>query len=413
MTKVAMIVFADYLTDSRVRYEAEALTQEGMAVDVICLHGRRARRREVVNGVWIYRLPLRQKRAGKLSYLWQYAGFILLAFFKLARLHLRQRYQAVQVHNMPDILIVASLVPKLMGAKVILDLHDPMPEVYRTKYGLGPRHPVVRLLIFLERFSIRLADLVLTPNLAFHELFVARGCPAHKIHIIMNSPQETIFCQNHTSAAPTKHDEFVLMYHGTIVERHGLDVALKAIALVRQDIPNLVFHVFGEGDFVPRFREGVEALKLGDIVHYHGFVPLETIAEAVQHIDLGIIPNNRSSFTEINMPTRIFEYLSMEKPVIAPHTKGICDYFDEEALHFFEPENAASLAAAILKVYADPLESQAVLEKGIAVYRKYRWELESRRFSKLVKELLGIDDAKIEKKTMVSMEAERYELACQ
>ena len=141
------------------------------------------------------------------------------------------------------------------------------------------------------------------------------------------------------------------MYHGLISERNGLDSALQAIALIKNKIPNLIFHVFGNGDFVPGFLELVNELSLQAVVKYHGNVSLEAIADAIEKIDLGIIPNKRSPFTEINMPTRIFEYLSMGKPVIAPNRTGIRDYFDEQSLVFFEPGDEKSLASAILHLY--------------------------------------------------------------
>src|SRR5439155_24815829 len=53
--------------------------------------------------------------------------------------------------------------------------------------------------------------------------------------------------------------------------------------------------------------------------------------------DVGIIPNRRSIFTEINFPTRIFEYLARGKPVIAPLTTGIGDYFSKDELVVFNP----------------------------------------------------------------------------
>jgi len=64
------------------------------------------------------------------------------------------------------------------------------------------------------------------------------------------------------------------------------------------------------------------------------------------------------------------------KPVIAPRTKGIMDYFDEDSLYFFEAGKADSLAKTILDVYRDSLRRQFIIEKGIKVYNEYRWESE-------------------------------------
>ncbi|HOX05456.1 MAG TPA: glycosyltransferase family 4 protein [Planctomycetota bacterium] len=382
MIRACMVVFSHYPADPRVRREAEALADEGTEVDVVCLAGPGAPRRETVRGVRVFRLPVTQRRGGKLRYLWEYASFLLMAFCTVSWLHLVRRYRLVHVHNMPDVLVFTALLPRLTGAKVVLDLHDPMPEVFMTKYGLGANHPVLMLLRLLERCSIAMANLVLTPNISFQNLFVSRGCPERKIAIVMNSPQETVFrpAPAGDGARPGGDGRRVLMYHGTIVERHGLDTALEALDRLREELPGISFQVYGDGDFVEAFQRRVGELRLEGAVAYHGRVSLERIAAAIPAIDVGVIPNKRSVFTDLNLPTRIFEYLAMGKPVVAPRTHGVRDYFDENSLFLFEPGDAGSLAAAIRRALAAPERERAVIERGQAVYRRHRWEVERRHF---------------------------------
>jgi glycosyltransferase involved in cell wall biosynthesis len=381
-----MVVFSYYPADPRPRREAEALVDAGMVVDLICLRNEGESAHEVVNGVGVYRLPIQRKRAGKVRYLWEYALFILLAFLKLSSLHLRKRYDVAHVHNMPDVLVFSALLPRITGAKVILDLHDPMPEVYMTKYNIDANHPVIRILLTLERWSIAFSHMVLTPNIAFRDLFVGRSCAASKVHVIMNSPDLRIFGGRRESLPfeAERPAKFVVMFHGTIVERHGLDTALEAAAKLRGAIPELRFEIYGEGDFVERFQEIVRELKLDDIVRYHGRVSLETIAAAIPQIDVGLVPNKKSVFTDINLPTRLFEYLCMGKPVIAPKTKGILDYFDEDALPYFEAENSDSLAAVIRDLRDHPDRTKAYLERGTRVYEAHRWEVQREELVTLV-----------------------------
>lgn len=389
--RIVAAVFSYYPADPRVRREAEALAAEGFAVDVVCLRNRFEKEKEQVAGVTVYRLPLRRRRAGKIRYLWEYFAFIMLAFFTLARLAIRHRYALVHIHNMPDILVLSALVPRLRGARIILDLHDPMPEVLMTKYSLARSHPVIRLMKALERLSISFADLVLTPNAAFREVFLARSCPREKIHIVMNSPQENIFAIRNGDLPRKRNDgqaSFHIMFHGTIVERHGLETALTAIDQLRETVPGLVFDVFGDGDDVEQFQTQTAALGLGEMVNYHGHVSLEQIASAIAQTDVGLIPNKRTPFTELNLPTRIFEYLCMHKPVVAPRTRGILDYFDEDSLYVFEPGDAESLTHALRRVYAGLSQDDHVLNKGMAVYNTWRWHSQRKHFVAIVHGLL-------------------------
>ena len=375
-TRIVMIVFSYYPADPRPRREAEALIDAGFEIDMICLRNRGEAKNEVVHGVHVHRLPLEKLRGSKFRYLWEYFIFGLMAFGKLTGLYFLKRHDIVHVHNMPDYLVFTSLVPRLLGARVILDLHDPTPEVFMAKYGIADDHILVKVLRYLERISIAFSHQVITPNLAFKKKFISRGCGEGKIQILMNSPDEKIF---HPWPAESKGASFDLMYHGTIVERHGLDMALYAVDRLRDKIPGLKFHVYGDGDYVHRFLELRHELSLEDIVDYHGPATLESISEALHHADLGIVPNKRSSFTEINMPTRIFECLSMRVPVIAPRLPGILDYFKEDDLFFFTPENDEDLARVILRVYENPGICEKVLQSGIMVYKAHAWKDEKRR----------------------------------
>jgi glycosyltransferase involved in cell wall biosynthesis len=295
---------------------------------------------------------------------------------------------------MPDVLVFSALVPKGRGARVILDLHDPMPELMMSIYNLSAETYSVRCLKRLEQLSISCADLVLTPNKAFKEVFTSRGCPSEKIQIVMNSPESDIFHppepRSQSHASPNGDNSFKIMYHGLIAERHGLDTALDAIANVRSTIPALEFHIFGDRtSYMSKIEAHVEKLGLQSYVCYHGYRSQTEIAKRICSIDLGIIPNRRNPFTEINMPTRIFEYLAMGKPVIVPNTRGIRDYLAPDSALFFEPGDPNSLANAILEVYHNPGKIDVILAHGRRVYEAHQWDLHRAQFLDRVSALLG------------------------
>ena len=392
--RAAIVLYSYYATDPRPRREAESLQRAGMEVEVICLRPNPASPwRQKLNGVEVFQMPLKRRRAGKMVYIAQYAWFLTCAFFVLSARNFRRRYQLVHVHNMPDFLVFSALLPRLSGAKVILDLHDPMPELFCSIYGLPEEHFIVRWLKRMEKRSIAFADQVLTPNLAFKELFTSRSCSPGKIETVMNSPETTIFDPRkhpHVNGQPVMDKPFVLMYHGLLVERHGLDLAIKAVAQLRSQIPGLRLHMYGEPtDYSKKIEELVRELKLEGIVQSHGFKPLDEIARDISKIDLGLIPNRLSSFTRINFPTRIFEYLAMHKPVMVPETQGIRDYFNDDEILFFEAGSIENLAAKIEWAYRHPAELEQQLQKGRAVYEQHNWNAEEKRFINLVAQLIG------------------------
>ena len=373
-----------------------------MSVDIICLRENdQEPTREHDGNVSVLRLPLRKRRGSKLAYLGLYGQFILYSFALLAWRCWRRRYDLVHVHNMPDVLVFAALVPKLRGARVLLDLHDPMPELMTSIYGLESGHWIVRLLRRLERWSIGFADLAITTNVTFKNLFVSRSCPPGKMQIVMNSPQQEIFDPDRSDlpagpgprASGDAAAEFRLMHHGSIVHRHGVDLLVEALAKVRPKLPGVRLDIYGSSTpFLEIVLETGRRLGVADCVHFHGAKSQAEIARAIRGCHLGVVPNRRSAFTDINLPTRLFEYLAMRRPAVAPSTQGIRDYFGPDEMFMFDRDDVDDLAAKILWVAAHPEESDEMVERGIQVYRKHLWEEEKTRFVRYVASLVRPDD---------------------
>ncbi len=298
-----------------------------MVVDLICLRGEGSPAREVQGNVEVFRIPLKRRRGGKLAYLYQYTAFILISSVIFAWRSLARRYDLIHVHNMPDILVLSALVPKILGAKVILDLHDPMPELMMTIFKLDKESWSVRLLRRIEKWSIACANVVVTVSVTFKRVFSVRSCAPEKVEVVMNSPDGEIFpLHAPTTPAYASGKAFVIMYHGSLVERNGLDLAVEALGLVRATLPEAELRIYGERTpFLDRVMNIAKSKGLQEAVYYLGPRRLEDLVAEIEGCDVGVIPNHRNSFTDINTPTRIFEYLAIGKPAIAPRTSGIQD----------------------------------------------------------------------------------------
>jgi glycosyltransferase involved in cell wall biosynthesis len=366
-----------------------------MRVDLICLGGKGEHpRHEISDGIDIWRLPLRRIRGSMLRYVFQYAAFLLISGAILAMRSVTRGYDLVYVHNMPDILVFSGLIPKLFGAKVILDFHDPMPELMMTIFSLGREASAVRFLRRLEKWSVAFADSVVIANHAFERILASRSCPSQKISVIMNSADEQVFPFRppRSRATPTDAlgDTFRIMYHGTLVERNGLHLAVEALARVRRSVPQAVLRIYGwSTPYLERVMDSIRSEGLQEAVQYLGPRLVEQLVQAIEECDLGIIPNARNAFTELNTPTRIFEYLTLGKPAIAPRAAGICDYFDDASLLFFELGNAEDLAEKIEYAFFHPAEVAETTRRGQEVCRAHSWRQQRLRLLALVSGLLG------------------------
>jgi len=392
--RAGVLLFSNYPADPRPRRAAEALTREGAIVDLLCMQqNEREPRHENVNGVNVSRLPFRRYRGGKLTYVGQYSAFILISFVYLTIRSLRKRYDFIHVHNMPDILVFAAAAAKLRGSKLILDLHDPMPELMQTIFKLPPESLSVRVLKTMEKRSIAFSDLVLTVNIACQNLYSARSCRPDKIRVVLNSPDDYIFrfrpANLNESNVETIERAYTILYHGSLVARNGLDLAVEALETVRKSIPNVKLIVCGERTpFLDRVMEMARDRKLGQNIDYLGVQNLNGIVEAITACDLGIIPNQKNIFTEINTPTRIFEYLALGRPVIAPRTNAIQDYFGDRELIFFELGDARDLARQIEYAFSHPKEVMETTRRGQRVYLNHTWARERAQFLDAIDEIL-------------------------
>ena len=391
--RVAMVTFSPFPADPRPRRAVDALVAEGASVDLICLESENAPRREALNGVEVLRVPIKHRRGGKFEYVFRYASFILTSSAIFAMRSFARRYDLVYVHNMPDVLVLSALIPKALGAKVVLDLHDPMPELMMTIFEKPKSSKSVQLLKRLEKWSIARADLAITVNIACKRIFSSRSGRPEKIAVVMNSPDGQIFPFRtpHARAAKDQIAEkkFVLMYHGSLFERNGLDVAVDALSRLRQAIPTVELRVFGAPTaFLERVMETARSKGLQDCVCFLGPRSLEGLVTEIENCDLGVIPSHRNAFTEINTPTRIFEYLTLGKPVIAPSTPGILDYFSKDSLLFFEPGDSGDLAQQIEYAFFHPSEVLEIVRRAQDVYREHTWEQERKTLLDRISEIV-------------------------
>jgi len=390
--RVGMVVFSPYPIDPRPRRAVEALRNEGAYIELICEAEGDAPAREKLENLEVTRIPIRHIRGGALSYAYQYFSFISISTAIFAWRLLRRRYQLIYVHNMPDILVLSGLIPKLFGAKMILDQHDPMPELMCTIFNKDEDSFEVRAIKRLEKWSIARANLVITVNEACRRIFSSRSCSNDKVGVVMNSPDENMFQYRAARSYPVRQagERFRMMYHGSLVDRNGLELAVDALKLLQQGIPEAELRVYGRSTpYLEQVMNKALTLGISDKVHFLGPKRLEDLAGEIEQCDVGVIPNQLNTFTEINTPTRIFEYLALGKPVIAPSTSGVRDYFGPESLVFFKAGDAADLAKQMSYVASHPEEAADIAENGQGVYMEHTWQQERETLVDLVAGLIA------------------------
>lgn len=391
MTRTVCIIRqAIYPNDLLVRREAETLCQAGYETHVICLKRLEAdaagQLEETINSVHVHHLPLERKKTSTLRYLFDYFSFALMAGYQVTRLHFKRHLDIIQVNNMPDLLVFSTIIPKLLGTKVIAMMYEPTPEIWED---LRKTHPPL-ILGTVQRMALNFVDLSFTVTQQMKDVFVSRGISPEKIRVVLNAPEEKfLYTGQLTPPDHPKNDGFVLICHGAIEERYGLDTVLEAVSLARTQIPNLRLKILGKGTYVTRMLELRKQLQLEDCVEYLGYVPLDQMNEELQAATVGIVAQKSSSYSNLVHTGKMYDYIAFGKPIIASRLKATEAYFDDKALAYFEPSNAQSLANAIIDLYDHPEKGEEFVRNARELYLKYCWESQKEIYLSSYHELLS------------------------
>jgi glycosyltransferase involved in cell wall biosynthesis len=383
-----MIVHAYYpLGETRVEREALALVDAGYAVDVICLRDRDEQAFESINGLDVYRLPvMRKKTVGLVGQLLEYLRFFFLVFLKLLALYPRRKYKTVQAHNLPDFLIFSALIPKLFGARLILDIHDLMPEFFASSKKRSMDSFLVRMVILQEQLSCNFADHVITVTDVWRERLIARGVRPNKVSVVMNVADDRIFysCPDQ-NRDQRKGDGFRLIYHGTFKQNYGMEELIRAIKLASQEIADIHLTFQGVGEFYAEMVRLIDALELHSRVQINAFaIPTNELPALIKKADVGVVPNRNDLFTGDLLPTKMLEYVALDMPVIASRTRVISQYFDESMVQFFAPGDPSSLAQNIIYLYQHKNRLVEQILNSRKFTEKYNWESVSKTYVGLI-----------------------------
>jgi len=391
-----MLVHAHYLMDARVRREAECLAKKGFEVHVVSARGPLGPNSslepsyEMVNGVHIHRVPLQKKRGGKLRYSFEYVTLTLLGAWKLLLLSLEKRFDVIHIHNMADFMVIAGLIPKWMGAVVILDIHDPMSEMFQAKYDLPESHLLIRLLKLQEWIFYRLADHLLTVSIPMAEnVAKKRGCSFEAVKIVHNFPDGSRFpIREDRDGWPYNKDEIIFLYSGTVSEHYRLDIAVRALAIVSKSTPNIAFWILGAGNRLEEVLALARELSIGEKVKHIPPVDQAEVRSIMGKVDMGITTHEAGGFGDLYFSTKIIEFMTQGLPVISSRTSTIEKYISDDAVFYFKPEEVESLAKEIIFMIKNPSIVQEKIRNSRKILSKFSWQEEQKKFLSFYEQLI-------------------------
>jgi glycosyltransferase involved in cell wall biosynthesis len=386
-----MLTYSFYTNDARVRRYAETLAARGDHVDVIALRSLNEKSHEILNGVHVYRIQARSRdEQGKYDYLLKILKFFFHSGYHVTKKHFRTTYDLIHVHSVPDFEVFAAFIPKLTGAKIILDIHDPVPDFYLAKFG-NKNKRYYNALSRIEKISSRFSHHVITVTDYWMDKIKGRSrIPDNKISVTLNLPDIKMFnCENIKKPRESK-EYFTVLYPGTINNHCGLDIAIRAIDIVRKTIPQIKFDIYGGGPELANIKQLIIQLGLDSFVKLHGGVPLERIPQIMYDADIGIaLLAGNNDYAQQALNVKLFEYLSMGLPSIATRTKSIEYYLKEGTVMLSEPNDPNDVARCIRDLYFNPDKREMLEKNGLEFIASNNSEIQMKKYLEIVNRLIA------------------------
>lgn len=309
-----------YPQDVRVRHEAEALAAAGHRVTVIGPAAQGQPRREVVNGVRVYRFPAASARGGLVGYLREYGWSLVLIGVLSVVVAVREGFDVVHAHNPPDLLALIAGFWRLLGRRFVYDQHDLCPEMYDARYGAGARPSVRRMLGISERLAYRLADRVIVTNESYRAVALARGrVPPERITIVRNGPDPDRWRPVPPDPGERRDGKTLIGYAGVLGAQDGGDALLRALVHLVFDLGRTDFRcvIIGDGDALPGLRALADQRGLAPYVEFAGWLSGDALLRRLAALDIGVEPAPCNPYTDRSTMIKVMEYMALAKPVVA------------------------------------------------------------------------------------------------
>lgn len=353
--------------DRRVWLEATTLAQAGYQVSVICpkMKGFNASR-ETIEDIEIYRYPLPIDAQGAAGFAAEFAWcFVMTALLSFRVALFGRGFDVLHVCNPPETYWPLGALWRLFGKVFLFDHHDLSPEMFAAKFE-SEGGTLFRALLFLERMTFRVAQVVITTNESHKAIAISRGSKApDDVYIVRSGPDLARFQVYDRSSEWSQGKPFLVAYLGEICKQDGVDHLVRAMKLLRDELGRQDVHCIciGGGPHQPAIVRYAEEVGVADCCTFTGRISDEMLCRVLSSADIGIDPDPKNAWSDKSTMNKVVEYMFFGLPVVAYDLQETRVSAGEAGLYVAANDEYA-LAQGISRLLDDAVARQRMGEAG-------------------------------------------------
>ncbi|MEQ1585536.1 MAG: glycosyltransferase family 4 protein [Cyclobacteriaceae bacterium] len=310
--------------------------------------------RETIDDIPVHRRWIFVSRSRSvIARLFNYFSFVVTSFFALLRL---PKGDYIICESPPLFLgITAVLISRIKGSRLVFNVSDLWPESAEKLHIISNRF-LINLSYRLEHWIYRNAFIISGQTKGIVKSIQDRF-PSKKVVWFPNGVDVDFFdglyeLYNWRQELNFSEDDFVLLYAGIIGHAQGLDVILQAAEHMQE--LSVRFLVVGDGPEKERLMAIAYEKKLLNVFFLPN-LPKSKIPSLIHACDAYIVPLKKLDLFKGAIPSKLFEPLSMGKPILLGVNGEAKELFIDEGKSglYFEPENAAALVTQLKTLYED------------------------------------------------------------
>lgn len=388
--KILMITQGLFPPDIRLEKEIRSLTQHGYKITIVCNQYDKNKNPEFEF------CEIQRIRAISNNY--KINKILNFPFFLNPR-YLASVYKAIvrfkpnylHAHDLPMVPL-ALLFGKIFRLPVIFDMHENYPDALKEfdKKGILSfifKNPEAAKL--LEKICIKSVDKIIVVIEESKERLIKLGVPSEKVYVVSNTVDTETFYPNLDSSPKffaVIDNRPLVIYTGTVSADRGLITPIKAAEYFDKMNLDVQILIVGEGDRKKYLIEYVKQHKLDYYVKFMNWPGHDLIPNLIDKADVCMIPQPANNFINTTIPHKLFEYMFMQKPVLAADSIPMKRILNEtNAGLCFRSNDPADFVQKLFDILKKKYDFGAAGKSAVAA--KYNWANDAKVLLNLYKSL--------------------------